>query len=139
MTPPNLTSATLTARLKGRQAVQAGITGMEQLCVRFSDGTELIVESSAQGLHVWVESPGRPAGPGTAARPSARQLEYLVFIDKYLKRFGRAPAETDIQRHTLVSAPSVNQMMQMLERRGFIARTPGVARSIRLCIDLGAQ
>jgi hypothetical protein len=27
----------------------------------------------------------------------------------------------------------VNQMMQTLERRGFITREPGVARSIRLC------
>jgi len=29
--------------------------------------------------------------------------------------------------------------MQMLERRGFIKRQPGVARSIRICIDLTSQ
>ncbi|MBI4728399.1 MAG: hypothetical protein HY775_02720 [Acidobacteria bacterium] len=49
-----------------------------------------------------------------------------------MQRFGRSPAESDIQRHFLVSAPSVNQMVQMLERQGFIERERGVPRSIRL-------
>ena len=74
--------------------------------------------------------------PDSSKRPTKRQLEYLVFIRKYMVRFGRAPAESEIERHFLVSAPSVNQMMQMLERRGFIDRQAGVARSTRLCIDL---
>ena len=69
-------------------------------------------------------------------RPTPRQLEYLLFIHKYISRFGRAPAEADIERHFLVSAPSINQMMQMLERRGFITREPGVPRSAKICIDL---
>jgi DNA-binding MarR family transcriptional regulator len=33
-----------------------------------------------------------------------------------------------------VTPPSVHQMVLTLERRGFIARTPGVARSIRLLV-----
>jgi len=55
--------------------------------------------------------------------------------------FGFAPAESDIQRHFHVSAPSVHQMIKTLERRGFIA--PGsdfngqaLPRSIRVLIDL---
>ncbi|MDO8251865.1 MAG: MarR family transcriptional regulator [Rhodoferax sp.] len=68
-----------------------------------------------------------------------RQLEYLAFIAKYIHRFGRAPAESDTERHFLVSAPSVNQMMQMIERRGFITRQAGVPRSTRISIDLAAQ
>ncbi|WP_414636801.1 hypothetical protein [Aquabacterium sp.] len=59
-----------------------------------------------------------------------------MFIAKYIARFGRPPAESDIQRHFLVSAPSVNQMMQMLERRKFITRQSGVPRSVRVCIEL---
>ena len=43
-----------------------------------------------------------------------------------------AEAESDIQRHFLVSAPSVNAMMQTLTKKGFISRVPGVARSIQL-------
>jgi Mn-dependent DtxR family transcriptional regulator len=39
-----------------------------------------------------------------------------------MDRYGGAPAEMDIQRHFLVSAPSVNQMIRALERRGFIER-----------------
>ena len=85
-----------------------------------------------------VEGAVRPEAPDTLERPTKRQLDYLAFIAKYMDYFGRAPAESDIQRHFLVSAPSVNQMMQMLERRGFITRQPGVPRSIRICIDLTA-
>jgi Mn-dependent DtxR family transcriptional regulator len=56
-------------------------------------------------------------------------------------RYGVAPAEADIQRHFMVSAPSVNQMMQNLERRGFIARErdlftgQAVPRSIRILVE----
>ena len=44
----------------------------------------------------------------------------------------RLGGKPDIGRHFLVSAPSVNQMIQALERRGFITRQRGVPRSIRL-------
>lgn len=57
-------------------------------------------------------------------------------IAKYMRHFGHAPAESDIERHFLVAAPSVNQMMQTLERRGFISRQPRVPRSTKICIDL---
>jgi repressor LexA len=74
--------------------------------------------------------------------PSARQREYLEFLVRYLARFGHSPAEADIQRHFMVSAPSVNQMMRTLERRGFITRGRDIfgqviPRSIRVIVDLG--
>jgi repressor LexA len=64
----------------------------------------------------------------------------LEFIKRYMHRFGVSPAETDIQRHFLVSAPSVNQMIRTLERRGFISRDrhwfgQTVPRSIRVVWD----
>ena len=67
-----------------------------------------------------------------ALSPTSRQREYLEFIKKYMLRFGISPAESDIQRHFLVSAPSVNSMVQALERHGFIMRQRGMPRSIRL-------
>jgi repressor LexA len=73
-----------------------------------------------------------PRSPG--APFTAKQGRYLAFIHHYMAKFGGAPAESDIQRHFLVSAPTVNQMMQRLERSGLIARTPGQARSIRLLV-----
>jgi repressor LexA len=66
------------------------------------------------------------------AQPTRRQREYLGFIARYISRYGVSPAESDIARHFLLSAPSVNQMVQMLERRGFIARQRGVPRSITI-------
>lgn len=101
------------------------------------DGATLTVELDADGLKAAVLHPKRPSRDhGAKSQPTKRQFEYLTFIATYINRFGRAPAESDIERRFLVSAPTVNQMMHMLERRGFITREPGVPRSIRLCIDL---
>ena len=134
-----LNSESLTHRLKDRQVSQAAVNGAQQLTIQFSDGTVLIVEACSDGLLTRVESASTSAAQDASQRPTKRQLEYLAFISKYIHRFGRAPAESDIERHFLVSAPSVNQMMQMLERRGFITRQRGVPRSTRICIDLTAQ
>jgi hypothetical protein len=133
----HLASKSLTRRLKDRQVLQAVIKGAHELILQFSDGTVLHVEARSQ-LLMRVEDAITPEAPDASERPTQRQLEYLAFIARYMDRFGIAPAESDIQRHFMVSAPSVNQMMQMLERRGFISRLPGVPRSIHICIDLAA-
>jgi Mn-dependent DtxR family transcriptional regulator len=65
---------------------------------------------------------------------SARQGQYLAFIYYYSKINRRPPAEADIQRYFEVSAPAVHQMVVALESRGFIERTSGQARSIRLLV-----
>ena len=66
-----------------------------------------------------------------------RQGQYLAFIYYYTKLNGRAPAEADMQRYFRVSGPAVHQMVLTLEGRGFIERTPGEARSIRLLLPRG--
>ena len=43
-------------------------------------------------------------------------------------------AETDLQRYFQTTPPTVHDMIKMLELRGFIERTPGQARSIRLLV-----
>lgn len=68
---------------------------------------------------------------------TATQGRYLGFIHRYQTKYGCAPAESNIQRHMLVSAPTVNQMLQRRERAGLIARTPRQARSIRLLVPPG--
>ncbi len=127
----------MSKELSGR--VVAGVTGSsrESIAIHFTDGTTLAVERGARGIHVILETAeDSPAAKGMP-RPTRRQSEYLEFIRKYLNRYGRAPAETDIQRHFMVTAPSVNQMVRSLERRGFIERDrnssgKAVPRSIRL-------
>ena len=58
------------------------------------------------------------------------------------KNRANPPAESDIARHFMVSAPSVNQMLRTLEARGFISRGfdpftgHAAARSIRILVDL---
>ena len=69
-------------------------------------------------------------------RPSftAKQGQYLAFIYNYTKIRGQAPAESDLERYFRVSPPAVHDMVKTLERNGLIERTPGQARSIRLCV-----
>ncbi len=65
---------------------------------------------------------------------TTKQGQYLAFIYYYAKIHRRAPAEADLQDYFKVSPPSVHQMVLTLEAGGFIARTPGESRSIRLLI-----
>ncbi len=67
-------------------------------------------------------------------RFTPKQGRYLAFIYYYTKLNGRPPAEADMQRYFDVTPPSVHQMVVTLEAKGFIARAPGMARSIRLLI-----
>ena len=62
------------------------------------------------------------------------QGQYLAFIYYYTKIHGFPPAEADMQGYFKVTAPSIHNMVVTLERRGFIRRTPGAARSIQLLI-----
>ena len=70
----------------------------------------------------------------SGAHFTQKQGHYLAFIYTYAHMFGRPPAETDMQRHFLVSPPSVHQMIVTLERNGFIRRQPGVPRSIEILL-----
>ena len=109
----------------------------ERLAIHFVDGSALIIEPLGQGLAIDFASQDVSAECPAALRATSRQREYLEFIKRYMLRFGIAPAESDIQRHFLVSAPSVNSMVQSLERLGFITRQRGMPRSIRLVDAVG--
>lgn len=63
---------------------------------------------------------------------TTKQGQYLAFIYYYTKVNGVAPAETDFRRYFGTTAPSVHQMIVKLEAAGWIQRTPGAGRSIRL-------
>ena len=121
-----------------QQVTKVVADGANQLVMQFAGGSALSVRWQPEGLLVQVTGPPEATTESNAAahHPTKRQLDYLLFIRKYIARYGRAAAESDIERHFLVSAPSVNQMMQMLERRGFVTRQSGVPRPARLCIDL---
>ena len=58
-----------------------------------------------------------------------------VVVHAHTIVLGRPPAKADLQRHLRVAPPSVHPMVLTLEREGFITRTPGAARSIRLLIE----
>src|SRR5205823_5982802 len=62
------------------------------------------------------------------------QGRYLAFIHAYTKLHGYPPAESEIATALLVSPPSVNQMVKMLEKKGLILRHPGQARAIQILV-----
>ena len=63
-----------------------------------------------------------------------RQGQFLAYIHQYTLVNGGAPAEADMQRFFQITPPSVHSMVLTLERRGFIRRVPGQARSITLIV-----
>ena len=63
-----------------------------------------------------------------------RQGQFLAFIYYYTKLNRRPPAEADMQQYFQITAPAVHQMVVKLKEQGFIARTPGQPRSIRLLL-----
>lgn len=66
---------------------------------------------------------------------TAKQGQYLAFIYYYTKLNGYPPAEADCQRYFRVTPPAVHQMIVTLAEKGWIERTPGQARSIRLLLS----
>ena len=68
-------------------------------------------------------------------RYTPKQGQYLAFIYYYTKIHGRSPAEADIQSYFGVSPPAVHQTIVTLTTNGFITRTPGQPRSIRLLLN----
>ena len=137
MTPEELTQLAAGSTVSRIRASPGG-----GLTIHFAGGTaiDLVVEAAGVGA-TFRSQPSR----GTLGRgkdePTARQREYLAFIQRYMGRYGVSPAENDILEHFMVSAPSVNAMIRTLERRGFISRGRDlwgqtVPRSIRVLIDL---
>jgi len=130
--------ASLSPQLAGR--VIAGVEQDRPDCVtlRLEDGASLVVELRGERLKLSLHAEGAVARPKrNPSHPTARQRDYLDFIKKYMSRYGVAPAEADIERHFMVSAPSVNAMVRTLERRGFITRArdwsgQALPRSIRV-------
>lgn len=123
----------LSQRVAGRTISHLQLSGESALTIHFTDGSALRLSADAEPVVAsLLEFQG-----DVVNQPSSRQRDYLEFIRKFTSRYGTPPAEADMARHFLVSAPSVNQMVKALERRGYITRERGpngqaVPRSIRI-------
>jgi len=94
-----------------------------------------VSESFGEDAFVVSIDPAPKLDPLIAPRFTEKQGQYLTFIYNYTKIHRQAPAESDLERHFQVSPPAVHDMIKTLERNGLIERTPGQARSIRLCVQ----
>jgi repressor LexA len=125
----------MTKHVSGKSVSHVTQPDVRRLEIHFTDDAILAIELLQQRLVVaLIRGAGDAIGEGLNddPQPTRRQGDYLEFIARYIRRFGVSPAESDIGRHFLVSAPSVNQMVQTLERRGFITRQRGAPRSISI-------
>ena len=59
-----------------------------------------------------------------------KERQYLTYILEYTRLRGMPPAFADMQEYFEVTAPTVNQMIKSLDKKGFITRSLGAARSI---------
>jgi hypothetical protein len=124
----------ITNEVSGKSVSHVTQLDPQRLDIHFTDDSVLAI-ALLHGHLTAALTYGRaePSGHRHARpQPTSRQRDYLEFIARYILRYRVSPAESDIARHFLVSAPSVNQMIQMLERRGFITRQPGIPRSITI-------
>ena len=64
-----------------------------------------------------------------------KQGQYLSFIYYYRKLNKQSPAHLDFQKYFVSNPASVNEMLKTLERKGFIKREAGKARSIELLLE----
>jgi hypothetical protein len=131
-----MSTGALSKRLAGRVVKGLGEDASGSPMIQFEDGGRLVVEHGERGVGFVLHEKVLPV-ERAGSRPTRRQIQYLEFIRRYMHRNGVSPAETDIQAHFLVSAPSVNQMIRTLEKRGFISRDRDwfgqtVPRSIRV-------
>ena len=62
------------------------------------------------------------------------QGRYLGYIHAYTQLHGRPPSEAEMVQNMRVTAPSVHNMVKMLESKGLIQRQPGVPRSINILV-----
>ena len=89
----------------------------------------------ANGLDGQVD-PGAHLVRPAAARVGYTELQgqYLAFIYYYQAVHRCSPAESDLQRYFQVTPPTVHSMLKTLQRRRYIVRSAGVARSIELLV-----
>jgi hypothetical protein len=133
-----MTADKLSRSVAGRVVSRIVTPRSGSLAVCFTDGSMLLIAARGEDLAATIRDPDEGVSrTGSGPQPTGRQREYLTFMRQYVARYGVAPAEADIARHFMVSAPSVNAMMQNLERRGFITRDrdlygQAVPRSIRI-------
>ena len=131
----------LSRRVAGLTITDVSDAPHRGIAINLTDGTCLVIQREGEGLTATIRKMSHKGVSRRAGQPSERQREYLQFIVRFLSRFGISPAESDIQQHFMVSAPSVNQMMKTLKRRGFITRArdftgQAIPRSIRVVVDL---
>ncbi len=76
-----------------------------------------------------------PMSSHPSPRFTAKQGQYLPFIQTYPLLHSEAPAEADFQRFSQATPAAVHDMIVALDRRGLISRVPRQPRTIKLLLS----
>jgi DNA-binding MarR family transcriptional regulator len=63
------------------------------------------------------------------------QGQYLAYIHYYTIIHRRPPSENEIAHFFFVRGPSAHRMILQLEGRGYLSRTPGQARTLKVLLS----
>lgn len=64
---------------------------------------------------------------------TARQTQVLEFVRSYIEDHDYGPSERELAAFLEVSREGARRHLEALEVKGQIQRTPGIARSVRVC------
>lgn len=64
---------------------------------------------------------------------TTRQTEVLNFVRSYVQEHEYSPSVRDVAEHFGMVPSGAKGHLDALEGKGAIVRTPGIARSIRVC------
>jgi DNA-binding MarR family transcriptional regulator len=70
-----------------------------------------------------------------ARAPTRTQGQYLAYIHYYTKVHRRPPSENEMADFFAVRGPSAHRMIIQLEERGYLSRTPGQPRTLRVLLS----
>lgn len=69
----------------------------------------------------------------TINRLTARQAQTLEYVRSYAEEHGYSPSLREVAKELGITPNGAQEKLKALEAKGAIARTPGVARSLRIC------
>src|SRR5215468_4335702 len=91
------------SEISGKSVSHVGRPDPVRVDIHFTDGSVLSIRAVDHHLTAALTKADDRASMsetrGISPQPTQRQRDYLEFIARYIARYGRAPAESDIARH----------------------------------------
>ncbi len=130
-----LSAAGLIAGSRRSKSVVFTAEGEARARALLAEGRLLALRARAEPPAAIAPRARDPPAKGRRQRgPTTRQGQYLAYIHQYSRVHALPPSENEIALRFGVSGPSAHGMVLALEEAGFLGRTPGAPRSLRVLV-----